>query len=117
MFSLMSFRSKRSTSSRMGGYDSVAIRMARPEDHSAIRRVAALDGSRAPVGRVLVAEADAEIIAALSIDDGAKTADPFRWTSDVMALMEMRAEQVAATDSARVAAKGGALKQLRTQLT
>ena len=120
MFSLMSSRSKRSSSSRVGGYDSVAVRMARPDDTQAIRRVAALDGRKAPTGRVLVAEADGELIAALSVDDGRATADPFRWTSDVMALMEMRAEQIGASDTgdaAPVAPTGGALKRLRAQLT
>jgi hypothetical protein len=49
MFSLMAFRSKRSTSSsRAGGYGSVAVRFAGPEDEAAIRRVAALDNKGAP---------------------------------------------------------------------
>ena len=107
MFSLMSSRSKRSTSSRVGDYNSVAIRMARPDDDYAITRVAALDGSKVPAGRVLVAEADGEIIAALSVSDGSKAADPFSWTSDVMALMEMRAEQIAAADTVPAAASSG----------
>ena len=109
MFSLMSRRSKRSTSSR-GGYDSVAVRLARPEDESAVRRIASLDGKKAPAGRVLVAEADREIIAALAIDGGHAVADPFRWTSDVVALMEMRAEQLAAGDLVPVPAVGGAVQ-------
>ena len=116
MFSLMSRTSKRSTSSRTGGYDSVAVRLARPEDESAIRRIASLDDKKAPEGRILVAEADHEIIAALSIAGGAAVADPFRWTSDVVALMEVRAEQIAAADQAAVAAAGGAGRTaLRTQ--
>ena len=117
MFSLMSRRSKRSTSSRLGGYDSVAVRLARAEDDEAIRRIASLDGKKAPAGRVLVAEADAELIAALAIDGGQAVADPFRWTSDVVALMEMRAAQLAASDLVPVPSAGGAVKTLRTQLT
>jgi hypothetical protein len=113
----MSRRSKRSTSSRVGGNDSVAVRLARPEDESAIRRVAALDGKKAPAGRVLVAEADAEIIAALPIGGGQAVADPFRWTSDVVALMAMRAEQIAASDLAPAPATGSGVPALRTQLT
>jgi hypothetical protein len=115
MFSLMSRRSKRSTSSRLGGYDSVAVRLARAEDEAAIRRLASLDGKKAPEGRVLVAEADAELIAALAIDGGEAVADPFRWTSDVVALMEMRAEQLAAADLVPVPGTGGAVRALRTQ--
>ena len=116
MFSLMSRRSNRSTSSRLGGYHSVAVRLARPEDEGAIRRIASLDGKKAPSGPLLVAEADNEVIAALSIASGEAVADPFRWTSDVVALMEMRAEQLAAVDLAAVPATGGAARNaLRTQ--
>jgi hypothetical protein len=112
----MSRRSKRYTSSRLGGYDSVAVRLARPEDESAIHRVASLDGKKAPQGRVLVAEAGGEIVAALAITGGHAVADPFRWTSDVVALMEMRAEQLAGTDLAPAPATGGAVRTaLRTQ--
>jgi len=115
MFSLMSRRSNRSTSSRLGGYDSVAVRLARPEDEAAIQKIASLDGKKAPSGRVLVAEADREIIAALAIDGGNAVADPFRWTSDVVALMEMRAEQLAAAELVPMPAAGGAVRTaLRT---
>src|SRR5215203_6039305 len=95
MFSLMSARSKRSTYAHPGGYNSVAVRRARPDDEHAILRIASLDGTKAPTGQVLVAEADGEIVAALSATDGSRAADPFRWTSEVMALLEMRAEQLA----------------------
>jgi len=115
MFSLLSRTSKRSTSSRTGGYDSVAVRLARAEDASAISRIASLDGKKVPEGQILVAEADREIIAALAIDGGQAVADPFRWTSDVVALMEMRAEQLAASDLVPTPAAGGAVRAFRTQ--
>lgn len=116
MFSLMSRRSTRTTSSRLGGYDSVAVRLARPEDEAAINRIASLDGKKAPAGRLLVAEADGEVIAALSVEGGNAVADPFRWTSDVVALMEMRAEQLVAADLVPLAAAGAAAHTpLRTQ--
>jgi hypothetical protein len=100
----------------MGGYDSVAVRLAGPEDESAIRRIASLDGKKAPEGRVLVAEADREIIAALAIEGSAAVADPFRWTSDVVALMEMRAEQLAAAGQVAAPAAGrSARTALRAQ--
>ncbi len=117
MFSLMSRKSKRYTSSRTHGYDSVAVRLAQAEDEMAIRRIAALDGKTAPEGRILVAEADHEIIAALPIGGGQAVADPFRWTSDVVALMEMRANQIASMDLVPTPATGGAVRALRTQLT
>jgi hypothetical protein len=91
--------------------------MARPGDEYAIHRVASLDGTKAPAGQVLVAEADGEIIAALSATDGSQAADPFRWTSEAMALLEMRAAQLADADAVPVTALRGAVKQLRAQLT
>jgi hypothetical protein len=117
MFSLTSPKSKRNTHKSGSMYDSVAVRLARPEDEAAIRRIAALDGKRPPAGSVLVAEADGEIIAALPVAGGPAVADPFRWTSDVVALMEMRAAQLASADPASVPATGGAMPALRTQLT
>jgi hypothetical protein len=117
MFSLMSLRSKRSTSGPASRYDSVAVRLARPEDEPAIRRLASLDGKSVPKGRLLVAEADSEVIAALPVAGGSAVADPFRWTSDVVALMEMRAEQLAGAEVAPQPAPSGAVAKLRAQLT
>ena len=119
MFSLMSIKSKSSiSSSRSGGYDSVAVRLAGPEDETAIRRVAALDSRHAAGGPHLVAEADGDVIAALAIGSGHAVADPFRWTADVVELMKMRAAQMRATPADAALATNGALVQpLRTQLT
>ena len=116
MLSLMSFRSKRSTSGRRGGYHSVSIRPARAEDEAAIRGIAALDGKSVPTGRLLVAEADSEIIAALPMGGGPAVADPFRWTSDVVALMELRAAQMTAADLVPVPSGGGAGASVRTNV-
>jgi hypothetical protein len=116
MFGLMSNRSSSTRSERSykrHGYDSVAVRIARAEDTAAIRRVAALDGKELPMGEVLVAEADSEIIAALSVSDGTRVADPFRWTSDVVALMEMRAAQLQANGAG---ASDTAVASVRTSL-
>jgi hypothetical protein len=114
----MSLRSKSLSSSRSGGYESVAVRVAGPEDEAAIRRVAALDCRDAPAGPLLVAEADGEVIAALPIDGGEAVADPFRWTADVVALMKMRAAQLERGTFEPVAAGAGRTMQpLRTQLT
>jgi hypothetical protein len=118
MFGLMSNirRGTRSGASyNRNGYDSVSVRVARDEDAAAIRRVAALDGKPAPVGHVLVAEADAQVIAALSVGDGARVADPFSWTSDVVALMEMRAAQLEGSDAASMQASAASVRaSLRT---
>ena len=119
MFSLMSSKSKRSTSKLSGVYDSVAVRLAGPEDESAVQRVHILD-SKAVVagGPYLIAEADAQVIAALPIAGGDVAADPFRRTAEVVALMKMRAAQIRDAGVTVDATTGtAAVQPLRTQLT
>ena len=117
MFSLKSLRSKSSSPSSRAAYDSVVVRLARSEDERAVARVAALDGKRVPGGRLLVAEADGQIVAALPVAGGQAIADPFRWTSDLVALMEMRAAQLSDAPEAPAPVAGGAVHALRTQVT
>jgi hypothetical protein len=69
----------------------VTIRAARGSDGSALRRLAELDSRPLPEGQLLVAEADDEVVAALSLDTGAGIADPFRRTADVVDLLAYRA--------------------------
>jgi hypothetical protein len=54
------------------------IREAQAADDAALRRLAALDGSRVPAGRILVAEVDGEIVAAVSLAGGPAITDTFR---------------------------------------
>jgi hypothetical protein len=75
---------------------SVLIRAARGSDGPALRRLAALDSSPLPEGALLIAETDHEVIAALSMDTGAKVADPFRRTADVIDLLTFRAKRLRA---------------------
>ena len=73
----------------------VVIRSARPQDDLAIAALAVLDGAERPLGRVIVAEIDGEIVAALPLDGTGAFSDPFRRTSDLVALLEARAKQIA----------------------
>ena len=75
---------------------SVTIRLADACDAAAVRRLAALDSAPAPRGEVLIAEVDGAALAALSLERGAAIADPFQLTGDVLALLSMRAAQLAA---------------------
>ena len=79
----------------------VVIRLARREDALAVEALAVLDGAESPHGRVLVAEVNGEIHAALPLDTREAFADPFRRTSDLVALLEARAQQVAGGRSHR----------------
>jgi hypothetical protein len=70
---------------------SVLIRAARGSDGPALEALAALDSATVPAGSLLVAEADGELVAALSEASGERIADPFRPTRDVLSLLELRA--------------------------
>ena len=70
---------------------SVLIRAARGSDGPALEQLAALDSARVPAGALLVAESDGELVAALDSASGARIANPFRRSGDVMALLELRA--------------------------
>jgi hypothetical protein len=72
----------------------VVIRAARGSDGPALRRLAALDSREVPAGDVLLAETDDEIVAAVSVETGARIADPFRRTADVVDLLEFRARRL-----------------------
>ena len=69
----------------------VLIRAARGSDGVALHRLAALDSAHVPSGDLLVAETDGALVAAHSPASGVSIADPFRPTSDVVRLLELRA--------------------------
>ena len=77
------------------GRSRITIREALPADAAAVDRLAAFAGTHAPSGRVLLAEADGELIAATGVDDRV-IADPFRVTLDVVELLRLRAGQLRA---------------------
>ncbi|MEA2413088.1 MAG: hypothetical protein QOC77_3649 [Thermoleophilaceae bacterium] len=76
----------------------VLMRHASTEDSARIRTLALLDDKRIPAGPFLVAEAGGEIVAARSLSTGAVVADPFRLTSDIVAMLRLRANQVGAVN-------------------
>jgi hypothetical protein len=75
----------------------VVIRAARGSDGPALRRLAALDSAELPAGELLIAEADDQVVAALSLETGDKVADPFRRTAEVVDLLAFRAKRLRAT--------------------
>jgi hypothetical protein len=72
----------------------VVIRAARGSDGPALRRLAELDSRPLPGGELLVAETGDEVVAALSVETGARVADPFRRTADVVDLLAYRARRL-----------------------
>lgn len=91
----------------------VSIRLAYPDDAAALRRLAALDSSPTPQDRVLVAEVDGELHAALSLTDGRVVADPFRPTAEMVTLLRVHAEL--AGRSSGLLATAGLVRALRAR--
>jgi len=79
----------------------VVLRGARAGDRSSLAALAALDGTLPPVGPALVAEVNGAVLAVLPLDGGRPFSDPFRHTSDLIALLEERAAQIAAAARVR----------------
>jgi hypothetical protein len=90
--------------------DAVVLRPAHQGDHAALRRLAALDSAAPLAGRILLAERDGEISAALELRTGRSIADPFRPTAGLVDLLEARA---ALLRRAALGRRRGALTLLR----
>jgi hypothetical protein len=69
---------------------SLTIRVANPDDTPVLWRLAALDSAAPLTGRVLMAELEGVPIAALSLETGAATADPFEHTADALRMLRLR---------------------------
>ena len=74
--------------------DSITIRMARPEDAAALRRLAELDSSVPLTGNAIVAELGGVCLAAISLETGEVNADPFSPTAAIVSHLRMRRHQV-----------------------
>ena len=93
------FRSQADITQAAG--ERVTVRHANAGDGAALGRLAELDSVRAPMGEALVAESGARILAALPLGSGRPIADPFEPTSELVALLELRAAQLAQSRSGR----------------
>jgi hypothetical protein len=74
----------------------VALRLSRAQDDVALDRLAQLDSRPTPTGPHVVAEIGGAIVAALPLGSGPALADPFRRTDNLIPLLELRANQLAA---------------------
>ena len=72
----------------------VTFRYAGPADAEALTVLAQLDSSRAPSGDVIVADADGELWAAVSLDDGHAVANPFRPSGELTWRLMERAREI-----------------------
>ncbi|MBK5115544.1 MAG: hypothetical protein JJE23_01345 [Thermoleophilia bacterium] len=69
----------------------LTIRRACAADERPLIRLASRDSRPRPIGEVLVAELDGELVAARSLTDGQAIADPFRPTAAIAELVAARA--------------------------
>jgi hypothetical protein len=78
----------------VGARDSITIRVSHEGDTERLERLAELAGTELPAGVLIVAESDDALIAALSLATGQAIGDPFHVTSDLVALLRVRAAQL-----------------------
>jgi hypothetical protein len=76
--------------------ETVTIRRSAPGDGADLSRLARLENRRLPRGPHLVAEREGEIVAAVPLHGGRAMADPFMLTADLVAMLQLRARQLAA---------------------
>ena len=82
----------------------INLRLASEADATRLRTLAELDSRPVPAGRVLIGEVDGRLRAAVSLDGRRETvADPFRPSADLVALLRLRADQLAAREASTVA--------------
>jgi hypothetical protein len=79
----------------------ITVRSAVASDLSELARLAALDSATPPRGPALVAEADSRMLAALPLGSGRPIADPFEPTAEIVALLQLRAEQLSKDEGER----------------
>jgi hypothetical protein len=87
---------------------SITIRAAAPGDGRALRRLAQRDTRALPEGDLLVAEVEGELRAAISLDSGEVTADPFHRTQELVQMLTVQRSQ---SGAARRRRPGGWLRE------
>ena len=80
----------------------VALRLCSVHDDAALERLAQLEGRPLPAGRMVLAEVEGEIVAALPLAGGKPLSDPFRPTAHLLPLLRLRAEQAGGQPRARM---------------
>jgi hypothetical protein len=72
----------------------ITVRLADHTDSRALLELAALDSTQVPAGALVLAESDGEIVAAVPVNGGRAIADPFRGTTLLVEMLELRAAQM-----------------------
>jgi hypothetical protein len=85
----------------LGDDNDVTVRAATPRDRDALRLLAALESVGMPKGDLLVAEVSGEVVAALPLDGSPALSDPFRRSRHLVAMLELRAQQLRGDEEQR----------------
>jgi hypothetical protein len=93
----------------------VSVRRSVSGDESALASLASLDSASPPRGPALIAEADSRMLAALPLGSGRAIADPFEPTAELVALLELRRDQIASAQNEP--RRPGRLRALRARLS
>jgi hypothetical protein len=93
---------------------SYSLRPAAASDAAALHRLAALDDAEQLHGSVLLAFSDDHVVAAMSLADGRVVADPFRRTTDAVALLRLWAGRQRRSRASRGALRFPGLRRLST---
>ena len=72
----------------------ITVRLADHTDARALLTLAALDSAQVPAGALVIAQSDGELVAAVPVDGGRPIADPFRGTTLILEMLELRAAQI-----------------------
>lgn len=91
----------------------VTIRLAHERDALALGRLAQLDSGLYTGAPALVAEIGGRPVAALPLDGSRPFADPFRRTAQVTAILELRRDQIDASQEMPSALLSRALRAVR----
>jgi len=79
----------------------ITIRTSTAADAVGLARLAALDSAEIPCGRMLIAEVDGSMRAAMPLDGGRPIADPFAESAHVLELLEVHARALTPAASQR----------------
>jgi hypothetical protein len=88
-------RRRRSEAATSGPRPAAVVRFAHADEAGTLRHLAELDDAPELAGEVLVATIDADVVAAVSLDDGRVVANPFVFTSEAVELLRGTATALA----------------------
>jgi hypothetical protein len=116
---MQDMRREQARNARVAAYErvpeepTIALRLCRVDDERALARLAALEERPVPEGRLVIAELDGRIVAALPLDGGPALRDPFVRTAHLQSLLEVRVARLNYLPRPRRGLRPRGFRQLR----